>query len=393
MKQLDFIRGPLCRNDNHNFVLSHTGFICIDCGLKLPWDAQHISKYMGSYMDNIAYQWTPRMDEKKITSFSLSTGDRPVFSASCDFSSLTIRNALNGSRDGWMQSRYPGGYFEPRSIRLCAADIDSLRDFFRRCDFSAWETPVHYVENHDAPGFSVKQRFTCTFSDEKGFTCLDPDNAEFERLVTLLREMAARNAKPEDQTFVQAMLKDTEKKRKQIYWLISCNSSMVEKHAELLRQGVPFFHYMITRAMRQSENTNKELLVNMIWFADGAAWATKAPVPESEYQWEPLSEGSRNDLGAAIRLLTQRFETLPEPKREMFPIVALVLDGPITDDWQKEMKKFRSLPGVEKHVLIIVLALSDQVDKKRLKKQGCVIYDIHSLDDIMNELDSPLFGF
>ena len=58
-----------------------------------------------------------------------------------------------------------------------------------------------------------------------------------------------------------------------------------------------------------------------------------------------------------------------------------------------EMKKFRSLPGVEKHVLIIVLALSDRVDKKRLKKQGCVIYDIHSLEDIMNELDSPLFGY
>ena len=108
---------------------------------------------------------------------------------------------------------------------------------------------------------------------------------------------------------------------------------------------------------------------------------------------EYLPAGNRNDLGVAISLLTQRFETLPEPKREMFPIVVLVLDSPITDDWQNEMKKFQSLPGVEKNVLTIVLALGDQVDKKRLKKQGCIVYDINSLDDMMNELDSPFWGY
>ena len=78
MKQLNFIRGPLCRDDDHNFVLSHTGFVCINCGLKLPWDAQHISKYMGSYFGNVSYQWTPGMDEKKIVSISVSAGSRII---------------------------------------------------------------------------------------------------------------------------------------------------------------------------------------------------------------------------------------------------------------------------------------------------------------------------
>ena len=392
MKMFDLFRNHICMDNDHDFVRPYP-LTCRKCGLILRWNEQNIRKYIGSYFENVSYQWTPYMDEKEIASFSISAGDRPVFSANCDFSRLTIRNALNGSRDGWMQSQYPSNYFEPRSIRLCETDIDKLRDFFRNCDFSVWETPVRYVENHDAPGFSVKQRFTCTFPDGRKFTCLDPDNTEFERLVALLREMAGRNARPEDQAFIQTMLKDTEKKQKQIYWLISCNRSMEEKHAELLRQGVPFFNYMITRAMRQSQNTNKELLVNAIRFADGAVWATKDPVPESEYQWEYLPAGNRNDLGVAISLLTQRFETLPEPKREMFPIVVLVLDSPITDDWQNEMKKFQSLPGVEKNVLTIVLALSDQVDKKRLKKQGCIVYDINSLDDMMNELDSPFWGY
>ena len=385
-------RGPICADDEHDFVHPYP-HKCRKCGLPLQWNEDNISQYMGSYIDGTAYQWTRSMDRSSSVSFSLSSGDRPVFSANCDFSSLKIRNALNGSRDGWMQPQYPSNYFEPRNIPLSGTDIGRLKDFFNNCDFSAWETPVHYVENHDAPGFSVKQRFTCTFPDGRKFTCLDPDNAEFEQLVTMLKEMAGRNARAEDQAFVQAMLKETEKKQKHIYWLISCSRSMEENHAELLRQGVPFFHYMITRAMRQSQNTNKELLVNVIQFADGAVWSTKEPVPESEYQWEYLPAGNRNDLGAAISLLTQRFETLPEPKREMFPIVALVLDGPVTDDWKKAIKQFRSLPGVEKHVLIVVLALSDQVDKKQLEKQGCIVYDINSLDDIMNELDSPLFGY
>ena len=134
MKIYDVFRKPICKDHDHDFVRPHP-LTCRKCGAILRWNEQELLLYMGSYMDDVAYQWTPRMDEKKITSFSLSAGDRPVFSASCDFSSLTIRSALNGSRDGWMQSRYPSGYFEPRSIRLCQADIDSLKDFFRRSDF------------------------------------------------------------------------------------------------------------------------------------------------------------------------------------------------------------------------------------------------------------------
>lgn len=383
-------RGLVCANDAHDFIRPYP-LSCRKCGLTLQWDSAYIGKYMGSYFEDVAYQWTPAMDRNDIVSFSLSAGDRPVFSVNCDFSSLTIRNSLHGSRDGWRQSQYPSDYFEPREIALNTEDIRRLRNFFENCDFSAWKTPVHYVENHDAPGFSVDKNFRCTFADGKQFACLDPDNAEFEHLVSLVREIAGNNAKKEDRAFVQRMLEDTEKKEKQIYWLIS--QSLEGKWIDLIAQGVPFFNYIVARELSRGDNANAELMVNVIRFSDGAAWVTKSAVPESEYQWEPLPVGKGNDAGAAFSLLTQHFETLPEPKRKLFPIVALVLDGPITDDWLAAQKRFQSLPGVNKNVLTIALALGDRVEKKFLKKFDGVIYHINSMEDIINEMDSPLFGF
>lgn len=390
MKQLNFIRGPLCRDDDHNFVLSHTGFVCINCGLKLPWDAQHISKYMGSYFGNVTYQWTPGMDEKKIVSISVSAGDRPVFEASCDFTNLYIRNCLKGSRDGWMQPHYPEDYFKSREIKLNSRDIQELRRFLESCDWSEWKTPIHYVENHDAPGFSVSRRFQCTFSDGKQFACLAPETPEFDSLLSRIRNAAKANAAPEDKAFVQRMLLDTETQYKQIYWLIS--QSLRDDHRELIAKGAPFFNYMISRELKHGDKANAELLVNMIRFSSGANWVTKSAVPESEYQWAPLPVETGNDLGAAFTLLTRHFETLPEPSRRLFPIVAVVLDDPITDDWLAAQARFQSLPGVKKNVLTIALVMGDGVEKRFLKKFDGVIYHINSIEDIINEMDSPLFG-
>ena len=96
-----------------------------------------------SALEDVSYQWTQFMDEKDIAFFSISTGNRPVFEANCDFAHLRIRNCLNGSRDGWMQSQYPQDYFEPREITLEERDVQRLLDFFKNCNFSEWKTPEH----------------------------------------------------------------------------------------------------------------------------------------------------------------------------------------------------------------------------------------------------------
>ena len=383
------VRGPLCADNAHNFIRPYP-LTCNKCGLPLQWDSQHIERYMGSYFDGISYQWTHEMRRENIYSFSVSCGNRPVFSASCDFSKLTVRNCLHGSRDGWMQSRYPKDYFEPKDTSLEGEDVGKLRRYLESCNFFAWKTPTHYVENHDAPGFSVEKSFRCTFVDGKQFVCLDPNHAEFDQLIALLRELAEKRASQKDKPFIERMLEDTGRKEKHIYWLIS--QSLEEKWMKLVAEGVPFFNYMVSKELRLGENANAELMVNVIRFSDGAAWVTEKGVPEKEYQWEPLPKGSKNDLGAAFNLLTRHFEKLPEPGRKLFPIVVVVLDGLITDDWLAAQARFQGLPGVGQNVLTIGLALGDNAEKRFLKNFDGVIYNINSMEDIINEMDSPLFG-
>lgn len=379
-----------CPNDGHNFIRPYP-LKCRKCGLQLQWNEEEIEKYMGSYFDGKSYQWTERMKSDDITSFSISCGNRPVFSASCDFSAITVRNCLHGSRDGWRQQNYPQDYFEPSQVQLKDADRKAIKAFLEKCDFTKWKTPVHYVENHSAPGFSVDKSFCCTFADGKQFLCLKPQNEEFDHLICMIRKIVGSNAEAKDRDFVQRMLEDTQKKTKQIYWLIS--QSMEEKWMKLTAQGAPFFNYMVARELSRGDNANAELMVNVIRFSHGAAWITEQAVPEKEYQWEDLPHGRGNDLGAAFALLTRHFETLSEPGRKLFPIVALVLDGPITDDWMAAQKRFRSLPGVTKNVLTIALVLGDRVEEKFLKNFAGVIYHINTMEDIINELDSPFLGF
>lgn len=392
MKLPDAFCVHTCGDDAHYFVRSDTGFLCEYCGLKLPWDSQHISKYMGSAMEGTYYRWDPRrMNPDDMVSFSISAGDRPVFEASCDFTHLCIRNCLKGSRDGWMQPHYPEDYFEPREIPLTDKNRQQLRDLLAGFHFSDWETPAYYVENTHAPGFAVDQSFTCTFSEHERFACLKPDPSEFETLVSLIRTIARTNASSADRDFVNRMLMDTEKQYKQIYWLIS--QSLEEKWADLIAEGAPFFNYMVSREMKRGDNANAELMVNVIRFSKGAAWVTEKGIPEKNYQWEHIPKESGNDLGAAFTLLTRHFEAIPEPGRKLFPIVALVLDGPITDDWLAAQKRFHSLPGVDKHVLPIALVMGNKVGKRFEKNFNGVTYYINSMEDIIYELDSPFFGF
>lgn len=379
-------------HDIHDFSLSYP-FRCRKCGLECNGDDEEIARFMGSYFDDTAYQWNADMRSEDIVSFFLSTGNRPVLEARCNFSDLQIRNCLNGSRDGWMQSQYPKDYFEPKTISLDRDDVLKIKEYIKTCDFSAWITPDYYAANQimGACGFHADETFSCQFSNGKKFTCLKPDNPEFKQLVSLLRDLAEKNASEKDRLFIKRMLEDTEKKAKPVYWLVS--QSLEEKWMDLIAQGAPFFNYRVARDLRSGDHANAELMVNVIRFAQGAAWVTKSAVPESEYHWETLSPDTGNDLGAAIDLLTQHFKTLPEPKRTLFPIVILVLDGPITDDWLTAQKQYQSLPGVSQHVLTIALVLGNRVEKKFLKKFDGVLYHINSMEDIINELDSPFFAY
>lgn len=53
--------------------------------------------------------------------------------------------------------------------------------------------------------------------------------------------------------------------------------------------------------------------------------------------------------------------------------MAVVLDGPITDDWLAALVRFQSLPGVKKNVLPIALVMGGNVEKRFLKKFDGVV--------------------
>lgn len=207
MKLFDSILSTTCADDEHDFVRSPKGFLCQYCGLKLPWDSQLISKYIGSSITGTYYRWDSwRMHQDNIASFSISAEDCLAFEISCDFTHLCIRNCLKDNRDGWMQSHFPKDYFEPRNIPLTDEDCQQLRDLLGSFHFSNWETPIQYIKNYYAPGFSVKKSFTCKFSEYEQFTSLKPDNAEFEDLVSLIQKIARTNVTPEDRDKFQKLL-------------------------------------------------------------------------------------------------------------------------------------------------------------------------------------------
>ena len=189
------------------------------------------------------------------------------------------------------------------------------------------------------------------------------------------------------------MLQDTEKKEKQIYWLIGCNhTSNAEERMALLKQAVPYLNYTIARNMKEFGNANAQLMVNVIRFSDTAEWVTAIPVPESEYHWEPLPIGSGNNLAAALSLLIQRFKELPEPQRPLFPIVVLVPDGPVTGDWKTEWKRFHHLPGVKENVGTIILTLGSQTEREFVRETGGILINISKMEDIITELDNPMLS-
>lgn len=186
--------GKICADDAHDFVSPYP-FRCRKCGLSCRCREQEINKYLGSYFNGSTFQWNVRLNWKRITAFSLSTGRMPVYHVECDFSHLRVQNCLQ-SKDGWMQSEFPADFLQPKEMKLRKADSLKLKKFIKSCDFSTWETPSHYAENWitGACGFHAKKMFTCQFANGRKFICLKPEEEDFEQLVSLVREIADKIA-------------------------------------------------------------------------------------------------------------------------------------------------------------------------------------------------------
>ena len=176
----------------HDFVKYYNRvYRCKNCGL-LELADYFLSdiriKHYDSFIDGACYVWHPEyMQASQIVQFDIKFGDCPIVNVSFSGNALTIQNSINGSRDGWM--RFPEGFFDERHKVLTDQQVKRIRACLEGLHFEEWRTPEYVFKNASACGFCVNEAFSCTFPDGKKFVCDLPETPEFEKLVSLIKEL------------------------------------------------------------------------------------------------------------------------------------------------------------------------------------------------------------
>ena len=195
-----------CPNDKHNFVQinEHTAgtmYKCDKCGLEtyeltLPKTKSVFfetiyEKYFGSYIGGVSHVWDyPNMRAEDIVSFSVEFGNCPIVNVRYDGSVIKVNNSINGSRDGWMS--FPEGYFDENTINLSDEDKCKLKECLKTLKFDLFITDPEIFRCFGSDGFCVNEKFSCVFSNGRGFECLFPETEEFTKLVSVVKDVLGR---------------------------------------------------------------------------------------------------------------------------------------------------------------------------------------------------------
>lgn len=176
----------------HDFYQHHSRvYRCKQCGLLELTDyflGNLRIKHCGSFIDGASWVWHPEiMQASQIEKFVIGFGDCPIVNISFFGDTLTIHNTINGSRDGWMS--FPDGFFDEKIQRLNGKQIKRLRSCLEELRFEQWHTPQYVFNNAGAAGFCINAYFRCTFPDGKEFVCEEPKSPDFDKLVSLMKEL------------------------------------------------------------------------------------------------------------------------------------------------------------------------------------------------------------
>lgn len=143
-----------------------------------------------SRSDGTVYTWCPEWRVEDITCFSVSFGDLPIRNISYDGCTLTFRNKINGSRDGWMT--FPPGYFDPVTVKLSAEDHRQLFRCMAAISREQWSSDPRWMEKDipGADGFVGLPCFSCEFKNGTKFKYLPGRNSApgFTALCSFLSE-------------------------------------------------------------------------------------------------------------------------------------------------------------------------------------------------------------
>lgn len=87
------------------------------------------------------------------------------------------------------------------------------------------------------------------------------------------------------------------------------------------------------------DNPEVDLRVRAIRFASTAEWHIEKPVAPGKVTWEELAAGGESNLGEALSMVADAFESDAMEGRQLPPVVVLVSDGLPTDDFNRGLER------------------------------------------------------
>jgi len=134
-------------------------------------------------------------------------------------------------------------------------------------------------------------------------------------------------------------------------------------------------------------NPQASILVQAVTFSSGARWIVPQPTPISEFAWTPVQAGGLTDLGAALRLVAEQLNSIPN--RALPPVLVLLTDGQPTDDYEHALQTLLSTPW-GRHAVRIGVAIGQDADRQILRRfmdgTGLEPLEVHSPDQLIRSI-------
>ncbi len=161
-----------------------------------------------------------------------------------------------------------------------------------------------------------------------------------------------------------------------VYLLLDTSGSMSGEPIESVKNGVQ----MLVSALRQDPYALETAYLSVITF-DSSAKQLVTLTELSMFQTPNLQAGGGTSLGEALRLLCDRIDvevskTTAESKGDWKPMVFIMTDGVPTDDWQKQLNRYKS----QKIGVTVACAAGPSSDTKVLKQLTDIVVQLDTAD-------------
>ncbi len=150
------------------------------------------------------------------------------------------------------------------------------------------------------------------------------------------------------------------------FWLADCSGSMLQDGKiqalnNAVREALPHMREVA------AENPYAHPYVQVMSFSAGAVWQDAQLIPLEHFSWSDLQAGGTTDLGAALKLLAGRLDSLEIIERSLPPVVILISDGQPTDDYESGLAALeRTALGAK--AVRLAIAIGRDADKNILER-------------------------